>query len=141
MLFRTRRASKALDSRSRFADCGDREGRTRSKRGNGAYNGIHCWLAQTDHDKRLGWVASVDKTAALKPKIVVAGHKDPNTRGDDATAILDATRTYIQDFDRLVTKCTTPAELIDEMMKLHGERGNPYTLWTAAYGVSQQLQR
>jgi hypothetical protein len=32
-----------------------------------------------------------------------------------------------------------PAQLIDEMMKLHGERGNPYTLWTAADGVKDQL--
>jgi len=107
--------------------------------GDVAYNGIHCWLAQTDHEKREGWIDSLDRIAALNPSIVVAGHKAPEARDDDPRAILTATKTYIRDFDTLVTECRTPEELIDRMMQLHGERGNPYTLWTAANGVSQQL--
>jgi glyoxylase-like metal-dependent hydrolase (beta-lactamase superfamily II) len=107
--------------------------------GDVAYNGIHCWLAQTDHEKREGWLAALDTIAALKPKIVVAGHKDPATRDDDPDAILAATKSYIRDFDNFVTESSTPAELIDKMMDRHGDRGNPYTLWTAAYGVSRQL--
>jgi glyoxylase-like metal-dependent hydrolase (beta-lactamase superfamily II) len=107
--------------------------------GDVAYNGIHCWLAQTDHEKRKGWIAALDLIAALRPKILVVGHKDPKARDDDPPAILDATRAYIRDFDRLVGECATPAELIDKMMQRHGESGNPYTLWTAAYGVSEQL--
>ncbi|MGZ3504563.1 MAG: MBL fold metallo-hydrolase [Vulcanimicrobiaceae bacterium] len=108
--------------------------------GDVAYNGIHCWLAQTDHDKREGWLAALDTIAALNPKILVGGHKDPQARDDDPPAILDATRTYIRDFDKFVTESGTPAGLIDKMMQRHGERGNPYTLWTAAYGVAQQLR-
>lgn len=107
--------------------------------GDVAYNGIHCWLAQTDHEKREGWLVALDIIDSLNPKIVVAGHKDPATRDDDPKAILDATKTYIRDFDRVVTKSRTPEELIDKMMQLHGERGNPYTLWAAADGVKQQL--
>jgi glyoxylase-like metal-dependent hydrolase (beta-lactamase superfamily II) len=107
--------------------------------GDVAYNGIHCWLAQTDHEKRDGWIAGLDTIAALNPKIVVAGHKAPDARDDDPQAILAATKTYIRDFDRLVTESNTPQELIDKMMQLHGERGNPYTLWTAAHGVAKQL--
>jgi glyoxylase-like metal-dependent hydrolase (beta-lactamase superfamily II) len=106
-----------------------------------AYNGIHCWLAQTDHEKREGWMASLDKIAALNPKILVAGHKAPDAHDDDPQAILAATKTYIGDFDTLVTQCRTPKDLIDRMMQLHGERGNPYTLWTAANGVSDQLPK
>lgn len=107
--------------------------------GDVAYNGIHCWLAQTDHDKRERWIASLDAIGALNPKIVVAGHKDPNAADDDPEAILSATKTYIRDFDNAVAQSATPEELIGTMMRLHGERGNPYTLWTAAAGVSQQL--
>jgi glyoxylase-like metal-dependent hydrolase (beta-lactamase superfamily II) len=107
--------------------------------GDVAYNGIHCWLAQTDHEKRVGWLASLDRIAALKPRILVAGHKDPAARDDDPSAILDATRTYIRDFDRFVPESRAPEDLIDKMMRIHGERGNPYTLWTAAFGVSKQL--
>jgi glyoxylase-like metal-dependent hydrolase (beta-lactamase superfamily II) len=107
--------------------------------GDVAYNGIHCWLAQTDREKREGWIASLDRIAALNPRIIVAGHKAPHARDDDPHAILIATKTYIRDFDRLVTESATPKDLINKMMLLHGERGNPYTLWIAAYGVSEQL--
>jgi glyoxylase-like metal-dependent hydrolase (beta-lactamase superfamily II) len=107
--------------------------------GDVAYNGIHCWLAQTDPEKRKRWIASLDRIAALDPGIIVAGHKAPDARDDDPQAILAATKTYIRDFDRLVTESAAPKELIDKMMQLHGERGNPYTLWTAAYGVAEQL--
>ncbi len=107
--------------------------------GDVAYNGIHCWLAQTDHDKRERWIASLETIASLHPKIIVAGHKDPNTRDDDPAAILRATKGYIRDFDNAVVESRTPQELIDTMMRLHGERGNPWTLWKAADGVQQQL--
>jgi hypothetical protein len=83
----------------------------------------------------------LDTIGALNPKIVVAGHKAPDARDDDPQAILTATKTYIRDFDNFVTESGTPQELIDKMMQRHGERGNPYTLWTAADGVSQQLLR
>jgi glyoxylase-like metal-dependent hydrolase (beta-lactamase superfamily II) len=108
--------------------------------GDVAYNGIHQWLAQTDHDKRMQWIASVEQIEALKPKIVVASHKRPDARDDDAATILGNTKTYIRDFDRSLTKSHTAQELVDRMMALHGDLGNPYTLWTAAQGVFEQGQ-
>jgi len=108
--------------------------------GDVAYNGVHCWLAETDRDKRQGWLVSLDLIAALKPKVVVAGHKDPSTRDDDATSILDATRAYIRDFDANVDECGSPREIFDKMMQRYGDRGNPFSLWAAAEGVSQQLR-
>lgn len=109
--------------------------------GDVGYNGIHCWLAQTDHKKREDWLTALDIVASLKPKTLVAGHKDPHARDDDPPAILDATRKYIRDFDTAVTECASPQNLIDKMMQLHGERGNPYTLWVAAEGVKDQIGR
>jgi glyoxylase-like metal-dependent hydrolase (beta-lactamase superfamily II) len=109
--------------------------------GDVAYNGIHCWLANTDHEKREGWLTALDTIASLHPMTLVAGHKDPRTRDDDPPAILDATRQYIRDFDASVTESATPQELIEKMMRLHGDRGNPYTLWVAADGVKDQLGR
>src|SRR5207244_3954263 len=61
--------------------------------GDVAYNGIHQWLAQTDHEQRMQWIASVEKVEALEPKIVVAGHKRPDARDDDPAAILVDTKT------------------------------------------------
>jgi glyoxylase-like metal-dependent hydrolase (beta-lactamase superfamily II) len=108
--------------------------------GDVAYNGIHQWLAQTDHEKRMGWIASVEKIEALQPRIVVASHKRPDARDDDPATILGNTKTYIRDFDRSLSESHSAQELVDRMMVLHGGRGNPYTLWTAAQGVFEQGQ-
>jgi glyoxylase-like metal-dependent hydrolase (beta-lactamase superfamily II) len=108
--------------------------------GDVAYNGIHQWLAQTDHEKRMQWIASVEQIEALKPKIVVASHKRPDARDDDPATILGNTKIYIRDFERSLSESHTPQELVDRMMALHGGLGNPYTLWTAAQGVFEQGQ-
>ncbi len=108
--------------------------------GDVAYNGIHQWLAQTDHEKRMQWIASVEQIEALKPKVVVAGHKRPDARDDDPATTLRDTKTYIRDFDRSLAESHSAQELVDKVMILHGDLGNPYTLWTAAQGVVEQGQ-
>jgi glyoxylase-like metal-dependent hydrolase (beta-lactamase superfamily II) len=108
--------------------------------GDVAYNGIHQWLAQTDHAKRMRWIASIEKIEALKPKIVVAGHKVPAARDDDPKRILSSTRNYIRDFEQSLSESHSAQELVDKMMVLHGSLGNPYTLWTAAQAVFEQGQ-
>ena len=108
--------------------------------GDVAYNGIHQWLAQTDREKRMQWIASVEKIEALEPKIVVASHKRSDARDDDPAGILGNTKTYIRNFDRSLSESRSAQELVDRMMVLHGGLGNPYTLWTAAQGVFEQGQ-
>ena len=108
--------------------------------GDVAYNGIHQWLAQTDDEKRLQWIASVEKIEALNPRIVVAGHKCPEARDDDVATILGDTKAYIRDFNQSLSESRSPQELVDKMMALHGSFGNPYTLWMAAQTVFQQGQ-
>jgi len=96
--------------------------------------------AFTDHDKRIQWIASVEHIEALNPSIVVAGHKRPDARDDDPAAILGGTKTYIRDFEQSLSGSHSAQELVDKMMALHGDLGNPYTLWTAAQGVFEQGQ-
>jgi hypothetical protein len=45
-------------------------------------------------------LAALDKIAALKPTAVVASHKRPEN--DDNPRIIEETRQYIRDFDRLL---------------------------------------
>ena len=97
-------------------------------------------LAQTDHEKRMQWNASVEQIEALEPKIVVAGHKRPDARDDEPATILGGTKTYIRDFNPALSESRSAQELVDRMMVLHGDLGNPYTLWTAAEGVFQKGQ-
>jgi glyoxylase-like metal-dependent hydrolase (beta-lactamase superfamily II) len=108
--------------------------------GDVTYNGTHQWLAQTDREKRMQWIASIEQIEALKPKIVVAGHKRPDARDDDPSTILGDTKTYIRDFNQSLSESHSAQELVDKMMVLHGSLGNPYTLWTAAQGVFEQGQ-
>jgi glyoxylase-like metal-dependent hydrolase (beta-lactamase superfamily II) len=108
--------------------------------GDVAYNGIHQWLAQSDHQKRMQWIVSVEHIEALDPKIVVAGHKHPDARDDDPAAILGNTKSYIRAFDDALSESLSAQGLVDKMMALYGDLGNPYTLWTAAQGVFEQGQ-
>jgi hypothetical protein len=32
-------------------------------------------------------------------------------------------------------RSSSPVDLIDQMMSIHGDRANPYTLWLAAYDL------
>ena len=102
------------------------------------YNGIHQWMAETDHESRTRWLASVEQVEALEPRIVVAGHKRPDARDDDPAAIFNATKAYILDFEQSLADSRSAQELVDKMTVLHGDRGNPYTLWTAAQAAFAQ---
>jgi hypothetical protein len=71
---------------------------------------------------------------------LVAGHKDPNARDDDPAAIAAGTKTYLRDFEKTLDQSHSPQELVDKMMALHGDLGNPHTLWITAQSVFQQGQ-
>jgi len=43
-------------------------------------------------------------------------------------------------FDQSLAESRSAQELVDKMMVLRGDLGNPYTLWTAAQGVFEQGQ-
>jgi hypothetical protein len=96
--------------------------------------------AFTDHQKRMQWIASMEQIEELDPRIVVAGHKRPDAPDDDPAAILGGTKTYLRDFEQLLSGSHSAQGLVDKMMILHDDLGNPYTLWTAAQSVIEQGQ-
>jgi len=98
--------------------------------GDVVYNGIHPYLAETDTQSRLKWIAALDKLEALKPTTVIAGHKNPDNSDDPRD--IERTRQYMRDFNRLDEATTTARELYDAMLKLHPDRANPGSLWTGA---------
>jgi glyoxylase-like metal-dependent hydrolase (beta-lactamase superfamily II) len=104
--------------------------------GDAVYNGVHQLMLETDPQKRREWIAAVDKVESLKPRVVIAGHKRPGS--EDSPRILEETRQYIRDFDRLAETTTTGRELYDEMLKLHPLRMNLNTLWTSALASKAQ---
>jgi hypothetical protein len=98
--------------------------------GDAAYNGVHQSLAETDPRKRREWIAAPDKVESLKPRTVNAGHKRPGN--EDHPRIIEETRQYNRDFDRLVETAQTARELFDQMLQLHPLRMNVNALWTSA---------
>lgn len=72
------------------------------------YRGVHAWTRETNAAQRKAWRKTLDEIAALKPEVVIAGHKDGKLK-DDAAA-LDATRSYLETFDAAVASSKTSAE-------------------------------
>lgn len=98
--------------------------------GDAVYNGIHPYLAETDTQSRLEWIATLDKLEALNPRAVIAGHKIPENK--DEPRIIAETRQYLRDFNRLDESTTTARQLYDGMLELYPDRANPGSLWGAA---------
>ena len=102
--------------------------------GDVAYNDVHQYLSESvSHDSRLEWVAALNKIEALEPRAVIAGHKRPDN--DDAPRIIEETRQYIRDFDRLVDETTSTRELYDRMLALYPDRIDRGALWGSARAV------
>ena len=98
--------------------------------GDAAYNGVHLFLAESNPQKRREWIAALDTIESLKPRAVIAGHKRPGN--DDSPQIIEETRQYIRDFDRIVETTTTARKLYDQMLTLHPHRINVGALWASA---------
>jgi glyoxylase-like metal-dependent hydrolase (beta-lactamase superfamily II) len=98
--------------------------------GDVVYNGVHMMTGETDEARRDAWIASLDKVADLNPKIVVAGHK--SVGAPDLPENIGASQRYLRDFSRIVNQGGSADDIVAEMLKLHGNRDNPRTLWYSA---------
>ena len=104
--------------------------------GDAAYNDVHLYLAESNAKSRHEWIAALDKIESLNPRAVIASHKRPDN--DDNPRIIEETRQYIRDFDRLAEMTTTTQQLYDKMLELYPNRVNPgWALWSSARSVKQ----
>jgi glyoxylase-like metal-dependent hydrolase (beta-lactamase superfamily II) len=101
--------------------------------GDAAYNDVHLYLAESNAQTRREWIAALDTIEALKPRAVIAGHK--KAEREDSPRIIEETRQYIRDFERLAEETTTARELYDRMLELYPNRANPGSLWGSARSV------
>jgi hypothetical protein len=98
------------------------------------YNGVHLYLAESSAQTRQEWIAALNKIESLQPRVVVASHKQPENVDDPK--IIQETRRYIRDFDRLAGTTKTTQELYDQMLELYPERINRgWALWGSARAV------
>ena len=105
--------------------------------GDAAYNGVHPRLMEANQNqKRDEWISALDKMESLKPRIVVAGHK--NMKNDnDGPRVLRQTRQYIVDFQELAGNTATAEELYDQMLTRYPEWLNRGALWSSATAIKK----
>jgi glyoxylase-like metal-dependent hydrolase (beta-lactamase superfamily II) len=102
--------------------------------GDVAYNDVHLYLAESNEQTRREWISALDTIESLNPRVVIAGHKRPGN--DDSPKIIEETRQYIRDFNRVAEMTTTARELYDKMLELYPDRVNPgLALWLSARAV------
>ena len=65
-----------------------------------------------------------------QPRIVVAGHK--SVGAPDLPESIGASQQYLRDFSRIVNEGGGVEDIVNAMLKLHGDRDNPRTLWHSA---------
>jgi len=101
--------------------------------GDVAYNDVHIHLGESNADSRQEWIAALDMIESLKPRAVIAGHKRPGR--PDAPGIVEETRQYIRDFDRIAARTQTAKELYDQMLAIYPDRVNAPVLWNSARAI------
>jgi glyoxylase-like metal-dependent hydrolase (beta-lactamase superfamily II) len=103
--------------------------------GDAAYNGVHPRLMEANQNqKRDEWMSALHKMESLKPRIVVAGHKNMKN-DDDGPRVIGQTRQYILDFQQLAGKTTSAKELYDQMLARYPEWLNRGALWSSATAI------
>jgi glyoxylase-like metal-dependent hydrolase (beta-lactamase superfamily II) len=101
--------------------------------GDVAYNGVHQYLLESVGGGLEAWLTAIDQVAGLQPRAVVAGHKNRDLPDDPA--ILDQTRDYLLDAQRLLTDKPRPREFYDQMLDRYPDRLNRGPLWYGALGL------
>ena len=105
--------------------------------GDAAYNSVHPRLMESNQNhKNDEWLAALDKMQSLKPRLVVAGHKNPKN-DDNGSRVIGQTRQYILDFQELAGKTTTAKELYDQMLGRYPEWLNRGALWSSATAMKK----
>jgi len=105
--------------------------------GDAASNGVHPRLVEANQNKKRDeWMSALNKMESLKPRIVVAGHKNMKN-DDDGPRVIGQTRQYILDFQELAGKTTTAKELYDQMLARYPEWLNRGALWSSTTAIKR----
>ena len=102
------------------------------------YNGAHQSLAESAEGGLDAWRQAIDKIRALRPRRIIASHRD-KTLDDDAERIMAETRRYLDDADELLAKHETAQDFFHAMLERYPERRLGATiLWAGAQALYAQ---
>ena len=94
------------------------------------YNNVHQFLAESAGGGLDAWLRAVDTVEALRPRHVVAGHKD-DRRPDDPVTVTE-TRTYLEAAGELLATGPSRRGYLDGMLARFPDRLNPTIAWLSA---------
>jgi glyoxylase-like metal-dependent hydrolase (beta-lactamase superfamily II) len=100
--------------------------------GDVVYNQIHAMLGLSGPSGWQRWLQSLDAIEKLDAKMIVAGHRKPESSDYDASRMLDETRWYIGDFAEGAQRLDSAAELVELMKSKYPDFGNRWTLHFSA---------
>jgi glyoxylase-like metal-dependent hydrolase (beta-lactamase superfamily II) len=101
--------------------------------GDVVYNGVHQYLLESGDGGIEKWFKALDVVSALRPRAVVAGHKNRDL--PDHPLILEQTRNYLHDAQRLLAMRPSPREFYNQMLQLYPDRLNPGPVWYGALAL------
>jgi glyoxylase-like metal-dependent hydrolase (beta-lactamase superfamily II) len=100
--------------------------------GDVVYNQIHAMLGLSGPSGWQRWLQSLDAIEKLDPKMIVAGHRKPESSDCEANRMLDETRSYISDFADGAQRLDSADELVQLMKSKYPDFGNRWTLHFSA---------
>ncbi|MCX5069577.1 MBL fold metallo-hydrolase [Micromonospora lupini] len=101
--------------------------------GDAVYNGVHLYLAEAGNGGMQRWHAALDTVAALRPSVVIAGHK-PDGADDDPDTI-EQTRQYLDAFAAEAERADNAEALYAAMIRRYPDRINRSVAWNSAHAA------
>ena len=100
--------------------------------GDVVYNQIHAMLGLSGPSGWERWLKSLDAIEKLSARMIVAGHRKPESSDYEANRMLDETRSYISDFAEGAKRLDSADELVQLMKSKYPDFGNRWTLHFSA---------
>ncbi|MDX2648173.1 MBL fold metallo-hydrolase [Streptomyces sp. PA03-1a] len=91
------------------------------------YNGVHQFLVEAGHRGLDAWRQAIAIVEDLRPRWIVAGHKNKQL-DDDATRTINETREYLDTVDELLLQHGSARDFFDAELERFPERLNPGAL-------------
>ncbi|MEU4093289.1 MBL fold metallo-hydrolase [Streptomyces sp. NPDC026673] len=98
------------------------------------YNGVHQFLVEAGHGGLEAWRAAIGIVEDLKPRWIVAGHKNKEL-DDDAIRAVSETRQYLDTVDELLLQHDSALGFFNAMLERFPKRLNPGALWGGAVAL------
>lgn len=102
--------------------------------GDVVYNGVHQFLVESEDGGIDAWRKAIDVVESLRPRFVVAGHKNKDL-DDDAQRTIAQTRLYLDTVDELLAEHDTARGFFDAMLERFPALLNPGALWNGALAL------